>query len=266
MANASEQRQEVTWRLGEGPFFLKGSPPKCVGRIRVINEGPETVKVSDVKVGDLDFGTPTLHKPERIKTLARLRPRSGATVIAQCEIHPHTPPGLYEGYVYVGEQREKLVVHVRARHRVRLVPSRISIQGIRARQVTSDLYIRNEGNVPFRIPEKLGAPLEEDNRDRVHRGIVVGLAEAGEEGYEPFLNKLVKHLANTQGPPVDVDVSCDDPYLPPGQTRKVELQIHVPSKLDRSKRYLALLLLDNTRLTLEIEEVGSSSKKTGRPT
>ena len=252
------------WRLGRGPFIFSGVPPVCAGDLELFNDSDEKVKVRAIRVvGHEDQAVATLGLGE-LRVGARLTPHDRTRARAHFLLDPHTPPGTYRANLSCGSQLEPVVVHVFEKLALGVEPDVIQLRGAGGDVLTALVVITNRGNVTETLRDRALVFLEE--RNWVGRSMVYALRETkAEEGYQPYLHRLVTELRATIARPARVTLRGEVSEVHPGVTLEVRLEITLPDELSKGRTYVGSTPFMSSELFFEVECNGARKSTKRRP-
>jgi hypothetical protein len=227
--------------------LLAGTPRRVTGHVEVENRGDEELRLRAVEVAGA--GT--------VPVLSTLAPGSSARVPVRLRLDPHTPPGRREVEVVVGGARTTAVVEVAEHPRARVSPPAVAVRGAPGATVTARVTVANLGNVPIPL-DRLGAiTLDEDGG--VCRSLEGALRAEGERGYQAVLDEAVRRIAGTRVDHLRVR-AADPAAVEPGETRAVDLQLHLPPDLDAGRTYSGMLRLVGASLVVQVTAEAAAPK------
>ena len=232
--------------------LLAGSPRRVTGHIEVENRGEEELVVRAVEVA----GART------VPVVSTVAPGDSARVRVRLRLDPHTPPGRREVEVVVGDARTTAVVEIAEHPRVRISPPAVAVRGAPGATVTARIVVANLGNVTVPL-DRLGAvTLDEDGG--VCRSLEGALRAEGERGAQAVLDEAVRRIAGTR---VDrLRVRAVDPApVEPGETRAVDLELHLPPDMSAGRTYAGMLRLVGASLLIQVTAEGAAAEESGAP-
>jgi hypothetical protein len=251
-------------QLGDGPFIFSGKPPICRGSLVIGSISNKSVRVralstehrEDRKLAPLGFG--------QIKVQMRLAPGSLGAVPAHFQIDPHTAPGIYKTSISIGKEQKQIVIHVQENPALSISPARVQLRGAGGDHLSHTLVIHNPGNITHTLDKAAMVWLEE--RDWVGQTLVYTLRKSVEnEKHQAYLDRMLDELRKSMLPPVRVALKYDSPEIRPGDTRVLELEITLPSGMNKGRTYLGFIKLMGKRLWLEVACNGSPNSTKRRP-
>jgi hypothetical protein len=224
------------------PIFLVGDSKSLRGTVRLNNPGQEKVLVREANLRlklpqseqAVPFGQSSLS--------VTLQPGQAQTVKLSLEFDPHTPPGQYQGEMDVNGQTRQATVFVAEVVRLTLNPSTLVFDQVSGAKVLKQVVFSNEGNVPLTIgpigPVQLGVEL------LLRRGAQATLAAAGEKKTQA-LDKLIGEFISGDSGAIlgdagflEVQNLTGKLVLQPGEVKLIQLEIHLPDKLECNHRYI----------------------------
>ncbi len=244
---------EAKWGLGPGPIVFTGSPASCQGYVELINNSAVDVEPEALAITGLEPGSGHGRLPTAARVSARLGPHQRLRVPIEVTLDPATPSGSYTGWLSCGSQREDVVVKVLENWDLRIVPQTVAIKASANETVALQIFITNLGNIEFTLPSPVSLYLEHDLE--IGRHLSAALKAAGTEGFEKFLDRFVRELASGAVGAATVKFKPEGAGLHVGETKPVELQIHLPEDLQDNRVYRGTIKLRNARLVLEVESI-----------
>jgi hypothetical protein len=243
--------------VGPGPIVFTGVPRACQGYVELINRSAEVIEPRSIAITHLDPSARQKQLPSAIRVSVRLEPHQHLQVPIEVALDPTTPPGTYKGQLSFGSQREDVVINVLESWDLRFVPQSLAVKAGAGAKVARRILVTNCGNIEFTPPASVSVFVDQ-NLD-FGRHLNTALKEAGNEGYQKFLDRFVRELADDAVSNATVQFKCEKASsIHPGETRQVELQIQLPEDLKMNRVYKGAMKFGNTKLLLEVECTGAS--------
>lgn len=235
------------------PISLVGGPLALRGELVVANtEARREVVRTQLLVDDED-GKLRAHRTHRLKAFSLL-PNETRTVPIKFRLDRHTPPGEYRAQVDVAGSPYDAVVSVLAVPKLRITPRTIVVANVPDGPTAATIVVRNQGNVALEISDIGGVPLEDDVLAcRILRRALAEFDET-EDTYEDFLTETVRQAKRTleEIRPLRAHVVGSPIVVEPGRTQPVQLEITVPTKLQRRGGYVGSTRLHGARLAFVV--------------
>lgn len=228
---------------------LVGRPDALRGELEVTNTRSSREVVRSRLIAGSGDAALRAHRDGRLKAFS-LRPNETRTVPVSLRLDRHTPPGEYQVQVEVAGRSHDAVVNVLAVPRLRLEPRVVTVANQPGESVPATVFARNDGNVPLEIGEIGGLVLEDDVLAcRILRRALAEFDEATDT-YEDFLTETVRQAKRTleELGPLRVHHTAGPVVVEPGRTERIDLEITVPSRLQRRGRYATSTRLHGARL------------------
>ena len=266
MKGAYSGEAGIDWQLAKDACQFYGTPNDCQGKLTVINQSNNKVKVRT-----LSTQNPTrqrknigLLKPTSIMLSARIPPHSEVQAIASLQLPAHTAPGQYQAAVICGKQKVPIEIKILEHREMLIEPSHIRVQGECGELIHSKLTITNQGNVPLNIKDVGMVWLRE--HDWVGRTLVYTIRETDpKDSLNDFGNRLLQTFRDEIIPPAKIKFSPTNHQkeaidtLTPGNAVERTLNLTLPTALKKGRRYLGFIKINESRIWLEVYCSGSRS-------
>ena len=234
--------------------LLAGTPRRVSGHVEVENGGEDDLVLRALEVSGAPLGPGAAGG--RVVPLLSTVPAGGTTrVPVRLRLDPCTPPGRHEVDVTVGGARTTAVVEVAEHPRARISPAELTTRGTPGTSVTARVVIANLGNVPVPL-DRLGAVTIEE-RGGVCRSLEGALRAEGERGHQAVLDEAVRRIARTRVDQMRVR-AADPRAVEPGETRAVDLELHLPAGMAAGRTYTGLLRLVGASLLVDVTADGAA--------
>ncbi len=233
--------------------LLAGTPRRVTGHVEVRNAGDDDVMLRALEVSGGALGAE--RAAGSVPVLRRLPAGSTTRVPVRLRLDPCTPPGRHEVEVEVGGARTTAVVEVAEHPRARITPAELATRGAPGATVLARVVVSNLGNVPVPL-DRLGAVTMEE-RGGVCRSLEGALRAEGEHGHRAVLDEAVRRIAGTRVDRMRVR-AVDAAAVAPGETRAVDLELHLPPDMGAGRTYTGLLRLVGASLLVEVTAEGGS--------
>lgn len=255
----TEAMSSLSW--GSTPSLVMGAGRRAIGVCEVVNPTDRDIFIRQVPMWS-DQLRDRNGAPLRKVSLMRTVP-AGSTVSLpmRLKLHPQTPPGEYTVAVMLGNERREMQVQVPERQQLRLATTRLSLVGEPRARVVQPLEIANRGNVPLQIG-RLGSVILEESGG-LCRSVQTSLRSSGDQGYQPFLDKLVAEFAQTRVDMLRVRLLEAVDAIAPGETRTLPLEFHFPPDLKPGRRYFGRLDLRNHTVQIQLTAQGRTTDSPG---
>lgn len=242
------------WWLTDGPYSFTGPPTSCVGALDLVNGSDDKVKVRALEVSPprrKHKGCLPLEKAS-VTLEARVPPHGNTRVQARLQCDPHTPPGLYEGLLKVGNKTQPLQVEILENQALDLEPRHFWVRGTSGDVTACRLQLTNPGNVPIKLGKVAMVWLRE--RNWIGRTLVYSLRETKEQdSYEDFANRLLHNLRDSMVSPAILELDPQGEIeLQPGQRLQRQLTIRLPAGLVKGRQYLGFIKINEYRIWMEL--------------
>jgi hypothetical protein len=249
-------------KLRGGPPVLAGTPRRVRGHLELENAGRADVLITSLEVADGGLGLLDGARPGSIPVRLAVPAGRSARVPVRLRLDRTTPPGRHEIEISAGGMRTAAAVDVAEHPRARISPPSLALRGAPGATLKEAIVVANLGNVPIPL-DRLGAVTLEESGG-VCRSLESALREEGERGYQAFLDRAVKEIAETRVDRMRVRAG-DATAVQPGETRTVELELRLPPDLRPGRRYAGLLTLVGASLLVEVTAEGGTEEG-GEPT
>jgi hypothetical protein len=232
-------------KMDREALHFRGAPHRLVGSVSLGTGGltTESLTTIPVKVSlARGLGEPLVLPP-------RVRAGDPSLAILKLRLPRTTPPGVYEGTADVGGRSVPVVLDVEARPRLRASPPSLSLQLAAGKAVTVEMDLMNLGNVTADIPARHGFCVFDGAG--VDRAFYVALAEDPPPG-EKRIDRLLDELAAHHGGLVRLDVAEGSGPLPPGDRRRLRLELRFSARLRPGRVYAGAWSLDNLGIPVRV--------------
>lgn len=175
-------------------------------------------------------------------------PRAGAAPLLRCgrepsrtrlKLDPTTAPGDYKVVLELADGKTRDVsVSVQPQSRARMTPSGLNLAGLPGATASARLLIENRGNVGIDIGDTLVTGIFDDN------GVESALASAyrmDTNDLGAIVGNIFTHLREAHGGLLRLRVLEGQGLLAPGESRVLELEATLASKLRRGHGYHGVL-------------------------
>ncbi|MBM7808041.1 hypothetical protein JOD57_003878 [Geodermatophilus bullaregiensis] len=225
------------------PAEFVGPPHALTGRLflRRTDERALMLTRCDALAATLG-GTADLQGPAeaRVARATVLRGREAGEVSVRLSLDRHTPPGRYEIEIEIGGERVAAVATVMDVASLDIRPTSFILDNAPKLVQEKTVVVRNRGNVPLRVTDIGGVPLDDERLDcRLLRGALKEWTAREERSVESYFVEVGRqaHKALERAGLLRVHVQGAPFVLAPGEIRTITLAIEVPSTLDRHTRY-----------------------------
>lgn len=241
MESSTEQERAI--------FFVRGR--RAQGSVTIKNPGKERVKIRS-----LDVNAPSLRdvsgQPLRqVQVLARLKPGDAQQCTVDFEVDPTLAAGTYEGELVCGKMlKQPFILHVIEKIDITFYPDRLVIHGEPSQQLDKELIISNQGNVSVKFNRQHTIMLSEVGE--VSRVVGSTLHREAKAGAMNVLDTFVTKLQEAVVRPMTLTFADESPEINPGETKKFQIHIHLPSNLKAKRSYRGRISLYNKTLSVLI--------------
>jgi hypothetical protein len=226
-------------RSAEEPVLLMGPPGRLAGWVRLRNPGAAAVVLRHAVISDRSGHLSDMPPHHRFAPIV-LRPGDDRTVELAIELPAATPTGEYRVELDITGQVRPAVLNVEEFVALRVEPTRIVVMEGKEQPQSATLFVSNEGNKRLSIGDIGDVDLHDDvaevrNLRGAIRSLLDDVVDKPDELIavllalvplrEPILGRLAVRMSGT---PIQLD---------PGQTKKIDLEIRVPSDLRARGRY-----------------------------
>lgn len=242
--------------IEDQPIVIAGQPASLRGALRLRNpsSGQVVLKSLALTSAGREQAGLSLAGPELRLSPGIFRPGQARPVTLSLSLDPFTPPGEYQAQVEIAGQVRQVVMHVTEKTSLRISPTEVIVENRPGERIPKRIVVSNQGNVPL-VLGNFGAIFLDDDL-LVCRSLRAAAAAVGDElrPLEEYLARILletKHVAESSGilrvhnPSGKID-------LQPGETRPVDLEIHVPAGLEKRGRFRGVMALYNANLTFVV--------------
>jgi hypothetical protein len=227
---------------GDEPIFLVGDSKSLRGSIQLTNPGKERILVREA---NLRLKLPQTRKPVPIGQASlsvSLQPGEAQRAKINLDMDPNTPPGQYQGEMDVNGETRPVTVYIPEVVRLTITPQTLVIDKGSGATVVKQVVFSNEGNIPLTIGP-IGL-IQLGKEFMLRRGFHITLAAAGEKNSPP-IEKLFTEFVGEDSREVfgdagflEVRKPAASVLLQPGDVKLIDLEIHLPDKLEPNNRYI----------------------------
>jgi hypothetical protein len=234
---------------------------RCRASMVLRNTGGDRIVIRAVEVRDLDGLRGTPGESFTVRVPGVLRPGATARLPIRFEVPPTAVPGSYRFDVTVGDVQQSMTLDVPPRPELSMSPNVILVTGTGTS--SHDVVAENGGNLEVSVAGVVAAPLDDELiMCRSLRGALTLFDELDEA--DITTDRLVVRAAKTahnalSGAIIGVRFIPDQDPLPPGASTRVLVEIDTPASLDPRARYVAVVPVLTTALTVVVvpTKVGS---------
>jgi len=232
---------------GEGTVGLRGSPRNLITVLRMPSFGPGLVPVQ-LEIPKVALPTPLLAAvtPSGIADVARL----------MLSLPGATPPGKYEGAIKLTNRSQSLVVEVEPSLSIAVLPEGLAARARPGEELTVDLTVLNQGNVPFVVRKTYAFPLADVIG--IDRALSRTASAETKEGGRGRADRFADELASGRGGPVRVEVHRGVGTVMPSAVHEVKATLKLPGRLRLGRTYSGAWRLADAAFSVRIE-VGDES-------
>jgi hypothetical protein len=175
-------------------------------------------------------------------------PVTDDTGVMRIHLPRTTPPGSYEARVIIDEQERDAVIEVEPDVHLRIFPERLLLAGSMDEVLTREVTIANLGNVEIEIPAVTGFGLFET--DGLERAIGAAFNDVP-KGERP-LDEIFARARDTYGGIARLKIDGGG-SLVPGQTRELQISIHLPRNIQPRRTYTGLWSIYQSKYFIQVD-------------
>lgn len=235
-------------------IILNGPPTNLKGNIRLSNKEDQAVFIKEFSVTHSEDTKSKARQalPSTFRLNAFLKPGEQKNQVAFHEMHPQTPPGVYESTINIGGRERRLRLVVQENIKIDITPSVINFLGVVPGQTyNKELLLTNSGNVPFTIPDiKHNTVLD---FDYICRALSKAIREKGDQGIEATLDEVTKDIHDEMAGWVDVKIDEAGTTVDPGDIISMHLGLTLPGDANPLKDYFGNIRIWNKTITYKIK-------------
>lgn len=243
------------------PVVLVGEPGSLRGNLHLRNGGQEKIVLRQALVHKAPTRNEAAGESASIAQAslsATLEPGQEQHVKLSLSLDRHTPPGEYRAELEVAGRTREVLLHVTETVKLDISPKTIVIDQLAGVTIIKRVVFSNNGNVPLTIG-KIGSVVL--GQELLLSGSVrATLAAAGNQA--KGLGELFAELIREEDRPIVKPVGCLDVrnlagtfVLQPAEIHSVDLEVHLPDKLERNSRYIGRVPLYTANLEFMIVPV-----------
>lgn len=236
--------------------MLVGTPQALRGELHLDNPTAERVSLRHGQLSATGADAPGLvpdaagDAPTRLARVRSVRLRAGErrVVPLSVDLGPHAPPGRYTAQLQVGDLTREATLEVLPRPSLVVTPRRVVVVNRPGESSAAQVAVRNAGNVPLTIGEIGAVVLDDDVLEcRILRRALAEFDEVSDD-FDDFLTEVVRQAKLTleESGLLRVANRSGEVTLAPGERAVLDLEITVPSSLDRHGRYTGAVALGDT--------------------
>jgi hypothetical protein len=180
----------------------------------------------------------------------------------------YTPAGRYDLEIEIGGHRRSAVVTVAEVVALDIRPTSFVVDNMAKQVQEKTVVMRNLGNVPLRVADIGGVPLDDERLDcRSLRKALSAWRAREEQTVESYFVEVGRqaHDALERAGLLRVHVQGAPFQLAPGETRTVTLGVEVPATLDRHTRYTGVAAVHLADLTFVVVPAVVSTVRDAAP-
>jgi hypothetical protein len=168
-----------------------------------------------------------------------LRPGQQRSLPIQMSLNPHTPPGEYRATLEAGGRSREVIIHITEYVLLDISPSELVLENVPDARYTKRVVFTNRGNTPLQIGELGAVPLDDERFDC--RMLRAALEAVGDETHplEEYVAEIARQSRDILQRAGHLRVkNTSGPFeLQPGEIHPVDLEIQIPSTLEKRTRY-----------------------------
>jgi hypothetical protein len=207
-----------------GPLRLRGAPGTLGGTL-VLPDAPPAVDVKLALEGKQLTPVPAQVVRIGAKGLSSLR----------VDLPRWTPPGRYQGTVTIGDREQRITVEVEPAQLVRVEPRRLVVRGRAKQVVAAEVTLSNVGNTPYDVRGAAMFALYDPSS--LERATAKAFQATARDAQERFVDRLAAELRDGYGGNVRLKVEAGAGVLEPGESRNVQVSLHLPDGLQPGRLY-----------------------------
>jgi hypothetical protein len=240
------------------PVF-RGLPPHLVADIEMHNPSDRCLRA-----GSLVARLPGDERSYVVRIPGRVAPAAKARLRAHLTVDRSMLPGEYHASMRTQEGDRPIELRVFERPAIAAIPWTLGFVGAEGDSVEGSVFLENRGNIAYAIHPHNYVFFEEV--DWLGRALVFALREAApDEGYQKYLDRLLRELRTTMVHKAKADISADEDVLRPGSVVEARISLTLPAGLHKGRNYAAFFDIAGTRLRLELACTGSAISTVRRP-
>jgi hypothetical protein len=246
---------------GGRELTLVGAPGHIPHQLEFHNGGEQRAILRQASLVSPEIEAATGQRLGVVMPSVVLHPGQARRVPIRITIPIHTPPGRYDGELFVAGQRVAVVIHVVENYDLDVAPTEVVLENRAGDRTIRQIICTNRGNVPLIIGE-IGAVVLDDELTNCRSLRAVTAAWPDENGQHDAIDRFVdlfvkegwKKVVEHSGV-LRVHTAGGTHELLPGQTQVVDLEITLPDKLEPRTRYTGVAPLYMSDLTFQIVPV-----------
>ena len=240
-------------------IVFNGPPSFLTGKITLTNRGNDIMHVKDVPLRDdnavlqkhrLARGYGTVADTLPINVI--LMPGEEFTHSTSFELHPQTPPGVYESRVVIGGLEKRLKIVVQENIGLTISPSSIYFLGVEpGKTYRKELLMINNGNVDVTVPDSRHNTLLDF--DYLCRIFSLAIREHGAEGFQPTMDALTRSIHKEMADWVTVKIDESNTVVAAGRSVALHLSLTLPQNANPNRDYFGNIRLWNRVITYQMK-------------
>ncbi|QAA82691.1 hypothetical protein EI546_13610 [Aequorivita sp. H23M31] len=222
--------------IKEKEIVLNGPPNNLQGNIQFVNLEEDPLRVKTLALVDenqehLKDGT-----KDFLHFSFRLRPGEQKSETVFHQLPAHTPPGVYENYISLGENMHKVKMIVQPAIEIEVFPQYFTFQDTTPGTThIAVITLTNKGNMPFQVPELKHAALLD--MDLLCRAFGKGFRERDKDDLMSTLDEVTRNLKENLTNWVSISIDERDQIVEPGDSLLLHVNFTVPQNADARRDY-----------------------------
>ena len=254
-ANAFHEKVQ----LAEEEIILNGPPGFLTGNIMISNPAEEILFINEVPLTSSAKGKRMAEMPGTFKFNTSLNPGETRVHSAWHQLHPQTPPGVYESTIHIGGKQKKLKMVVQEVVEIDIQPLTLYFQGVaQGKSYSAELLLTNRSNVPVTVPDiKHNTVLD---FDYLCRAFSTAIRNKGQEGFMATMDEVTRNIHKEMAGWAVVKLDESGMTVMPGAVMSLHFTLTLPKDVDPKKDYFGNIRLWDKALSYSIKSQPSDTK------
>lgn len=243
-------------------IILSGKPTMLKGKVTLFNKADEMLVLKDIPLSDgINIVTPkgdTSINALPVNALLNAAEERTHNIIFQ--LHPQTPPGVYETKALIGGTTKKLKIIVEESINVQIEPKIIDFFNAEpGKTYNKELLLKNDSNIAITIHDNYNDSSIDLNC--LQRSLLDAIREKGMESFNAMMDELTKNIYEEVIDSAEVRIEETGNTIEPGISMPLHLIFTLPENAKPDKDYVGKIRLWDTTITYRIKSDKIRTKK-----
>lgn len=259
MITITSEKSQDKLKIVEKEIILNGSPDNLMGHVQFLNKQKDVLRIKSLALIENDSKTASMNTAQVMRVALRLNPGEQKLTTINHVLPSTTPPGTYENYMMLGNQRHKVKMIVQPTLEIDIQPDTFTFLGSApGKKHTAVLTLTNTGNIPFQVPVlKHGALLD---MDILCRAFGMGFREKGVDSLMSTLDEVSKNIKKHLLDWASISVDEVGQIVQPGDSLILHINVSIPKNANSKNDYDGNFRLWNKEITVVIKSHTEQNK------